>query len=148
MENASEIALKWTALSTGTLYNASQQSSSSFTKEDGSIYRTSRNSDNWPAFKACINYTPEAPAVTTGWFLPSGYQMIQMKNQMGGFFNLRDCFASRGGTNMPIAHYWTCSEQNGTYAWYWVSDQNSGTWNRNTSIYKTGGGAVRAVLAF
>lgn len=137
----------------GTLDNSVQYTNSSnFTSEDGSIYISSRNNSTWPAFQAAIsNNGILAPSGTSGWFLPSAYQWNLMVNSMGSYTALRDCFASRGGTNILGASengwYWSVSEYNANFAWYFTL--HNGAWNCSSSN-KTNNAAqhVRSCLAF
>jgi|GEM_PF-348475 len=135
---------KWKT-SNGTLDNSVQFSNASFTSEDGIPYRKTRNSSTWPAFLNAIsnNSTPTPPG-TSGWFLASGYQWSLMMSSVGGADNMRTYFSSRGGTNIAASSYWTCSEKNANYAWYYSYLYN--TWNTNYTKTETYG--VRSCLAF
>ena len=137
-------ACQWKT-STGSTDNSYQTtSSSSFASEDGSIYRSRRNTSTWPAFQKCISYSGgTAPTSSTGWFLPSAYQWNKMVSGVGSYSTLRNYFSSRGGRNMQSDYYWSCTVYSKNLAWNLTF--NNGSWSGNI---KTSSHYVRACFAF
>ena len=89
------------------------------------------------------------------WMLPTKDQWETMISAAGGFANLRDGFASVGGTNMRTtdgtesenpgtpSYYWSSTEVSGKTWWYSIKSQ-SGSW-ADDSAHEC---YVRACLAF
>ena len=77
-------------------------------------------------FRACynaVNYTPAAPANSSGWYLPS----LGEYNALWQVYDvIRSKFTSAGGTDMQIGFgfYWTSSKKNSSAAFV-----DFGTWN-------------------
>ena len=113
-----------------------------FTPEGGLQYiNNAHNSDDYPAFKAAINYSATGNDIER-WFLPTAYQWQQMINAAGGASNLANManLATDNGS-----YYWSSSEYSGISAWrYTFYDRNWVFGNKTT----TGNNRVRACFAF
>jgi hypothetical protein len=85
---------------------------SNFAIESGLQYNANHNSGDYPAFQAAIanNGTP-APTGCSSWFLASGYQWQKMIDATG--------LDNLGLEEYAI--YWSSTEYNYRYAWYFYS---------------------------
>ena len=97
---------------------------------------------NWStAQTTCAAHTP---AFTGGtWKLASKDEWSNMISAAGSFTALRDGFSSVGGTNMQSLAYWSSTEGDSDFAWFYSFDLNY--WFNDT---KGGDRYVRACLAF
>ena len=97
---------------------------------------------NWStAQTTCAAHTP---AFTGGtWKLASKDEWSNMISAAGSFTALRDGFSSVGGTNMQSLGYWSSTEGDSDFAWFYSFDLNY--WFNDT---KGGDRQVRACLAF
>ena len=111
-------------------YNPQNQN---FTSESGLQYNATHNSDDYPAFKAAITYSPAAPTGCSAWFLASGYQWKQMIGAAG--------LSNLGLTSS--AYYWSSSEANLGSAWNLESTNGYWDFDAKGDDYR-----VRACLAF
>ena len=113
-----------------------------FTPEYGRQYiDNAHNSDDYPAFKAAINYSVTGDNIERYWFLPTAYQWQQMINAAGGASNLANManLATDNGS-----YYWSSSEYSDVSAWrYTFYDRNWVFGNKTTSNHR-----VRACFAF
>lgn len=108
-------------------------------------YVTTNSADGWtmgnfPAANGCKNYTPSAPAKSSGWFHPSAGQ----QNALGANKNILNTnFSKAKGDGFTSYYYWTSSEMDGSSA------RHVGmTYNTYGGDTKTGSFYVRAILAF
>ena len=112
------------------------QTSSTFTEESGLQYNVKHNSeiDNYPAFKAAINYKDTKPAPTgcSAWFLASGYQWQKMIDA-AEFSNLG---------LISSEYYWSSSESSAASAKA-LYDGSFGDCGKMGAFFR-----VRACLAF
>ena len=157
---------------TGSIDNFYQwDGSGSPASESGLQYCDARNTEDWPAFKACASYSvagydPNEHGCSP-WFLCSAYQWNQIlaacKDVKGLIYNgftdsyveisgLRDAFSSRGGENIKKQNYWPCTERS-AYGVYVYNFNDLNEWLYSGWYYgdynKTGGGSyVRSVFAF
>lgn len=127
-------------------YKTSNSGDFSSIIEDGLQYNSSHNNESYPAFmNAIANNGITAPTNCSSWFLPTGYQWQLMINAAGGFADLRNGFASVGGTNMASDDYWSSTEWNGNNLYAWAF---SSYWNEFRGFGKDSGLKVRSALAF
>lgn len=89
--------------------------------------------DQFPAAYAAVNYKVEAPATSSGWYLPSAAEMNELFEKHNNTVDGKD--------------YWTSTEHSGTAAYYlyasgWFGGGIVGSENKNTPH------AVKSVLAF
>lgn len=63
---------------------------------------------NFPAANTCKNYTPAAPATSSGWFLPSSGQLRGMSS--GNCNILNSIFQKAHGSNFSTWYTWASSE--------------------------------------
>jgi len=122
---------------------------------------------NYPAFYAALNNTittsdgisAAAPASgTSGWFLPSLYQWNKIVQGLSGktadlstswkddytASSLNTKIEAAGGTGLQSNYYWSSSEFDDDYAWYFSADYGDVDYD----VRKDFGNYVRSVLAF
>ena len=106
---------------------------------------------HFPAFYACQNYTPAAPAISSGWFLPSQGQLkaiseIAYTQSLTNQANIAPNILRAGGEDYFDGYYWSSSdvpEANHSLAYYYnvyAAQPKNGF--RDESHY------VRPILAF
>ena len=120
-----------------------------FPEESGIQYTEARHTSSsaWPAFYAAYNYTDSTVPGCSIWFIPTGYQWLQMMTAMSeAGKNLFSEFDERGIGSMPEGRYWLSTMSESKKAWYYNTEEE--VWNID-SIYKgTPSNRVRPVLAF
>ncbi len=85
--------------------------------EDGSIYRNSQNTDDFPLFKAAFNYCNTFPPNSSGWFLPSVYQWQSVVNSIGSYDKIKSLFKSCGSTVLENGPFFsTCTQGNESFS--------------------------------
>jgi hypothetical protein len=117
----------------------------SISGEDGSCYRNGKYTEIeglFSAFTVSVYGNPAAPDNTSGWFLPSAYQIntaIQSLKEKS--MALNSCFSPIGGTNM-WSWYWTCTEYDRNNAIFYKTSGSVGHQSKITEYH------TRAMLVF
>ena len=98
------------------------------------------------AINACSAKNTSTPVTGATWLLASKDQWNYMvgTNGAGEYYDLRDGFESVGGTNMRSDAYWSSTEADSNFAWYYRFTYIVG-WNTSS---KGNTCRVRACLAF
>ena len=94
------------------------------------------------AIETCAAHT--APFTGGTWKLATKDEWDNMIYAAGSYSALHDGFSSVGGTNMQSDFYWSSTEYDSDFAWYY-DDYNQEDWDNGDKIY---GLYVRACLAF
>ena len=90
----------------------------------------------------CAAHT--APFTGGTWKLATKDEWDNMINAAGSYSALHDGFSSVGGTNMQSDYYWSSTEKDSNFAWYY-DDQDLEDWDSGDKEYEL---YVRACLAF
>lgn len=109
--------------------------------------------DTYWAFKVAFDYTVSAPEGTSGWYLPSIGQLVDISKISG----IETLMSSAGGHGFKTDHvvneygakggYWSSSEKKDTDAWYFsFEDMNCTAWSKNQEFAAVS--YVRPVLTF
>ena len=102
---------------------------------------------NWSDAKsACEAKNTSTPVAGASWMLPSRAQWDTMISAAGSYTALRDGFSSVGGTNLQKEYYWSSTEDDSDFAWYY--NFYNGNWNSYYHARKEYSNYVRACLAF
>jgi len=134
-----------------------------------------KNADNYPAASACWNFIPEAPANTTGWFLPSAQQWVKMFEWLGEMGEGSIIYRFRCDQSLSALNKWDSAMAKAgsdnydsmltSNCWYWSSSECPGfddsyavgfavsdgilfTDRHKTTILSSFPNRVRPVLAF
>lgn len=99
---------------------------------------------NFPAANGCKNYSPAAPATSSGWFLLSSRQLQEIGNSSNKSV-LNTNFSKAKGSTMNNYYTWTSSEDGGDYS---RAHHVGITYNSTGGDYKTASFYVRPILAF
>lgn len=87
---------------------------------------------HWACYSA-LHYTPEAPAASSGWYLPSlGEWNVLWQN----FGKVKEKFATAGGSKMdqPWGFYWSMSRKDGEYSYDRPAVVDFGVWSNSTNF--------------
>ena len=90
----------------------------------------------------CAAHT--APFTGGTWKLATKDEWDNMINAAGSYSALHDGFSSVGGTNMQEDYYWSSTEYDSDFAWYY-DGYNEEDWDNGDKVYNL---YVRACLAF
>ena len=94
------------------------------------------------AIETCAAHT--APFTGGTWKLATQDEWDNMITAAGSYIALHDGFSSVGGTNMQSGYYWSSTEKDSNFAWYY-DDQDLEDWDSGDKEYEL---YVRACLAF
>ena len=94
------------------------------------------------AIETCAAHT--APFTGGTWKLATQDEWDNMINAAGSYSALHYGFSSVGGTNMQSGYYWSSTERDSNFAWYY-DDQDLENWDSGDKEYEL---YVRACLAF
>lgn len=110
-------------------------------------------SDTYWAFKVALGYAVASPEGTSGWYLPSIGQLVDISRipeietsmlSAGGYGFKTDHVANEYGAK---GGYWSSSEMKDTDAWYFsFEDMNCKSWSKNQDFVAVS--YVRPVLTF
>lgn len=109
--------------------------------------------DTYWAFKVALDYTVSAPEGTSGWYLPSIGQLVDISKISG----IETLMSSAGGHGFKTDHvvneygakggYWSSSEMKESDAWYFsFEEMNCKSWSKNQDYAAVS--YVRPVLTF
>lgn len=109
--------------------------------------------DTYWAFKVAFDYTVSAPEGTSGWYLPSIGQLVDISKISG----IETLMSSAGGHGFKTDHvvneygakggYWSSSEMKESDAWYFsFEEMNCKSWSKNQDFAAVS--YVRPVLTF
>ncbi len=110
-------------------------------------------SDTYWAFKVALDYAVSSPEGTSGWYLPSIGQLVDVSRMP----EIETSILSVGGDRFKTDHvaneygakggYWSSSEMKDTDAWYFsFEDMNCKSWSKNQDFAAVS--YVRPVLTF
>ena len=120
-----------------------------FPEESGIQYTEARHSSSsaWPAFYAAYNYTDSTVPGCSMWFIPTGYQWLQMMTAMtDAGKNLFGEFEDRGIGSMLEGKYWVSTMSESNKAWYYNTEEE--IWNVDSIKKSAPTNKVRPILAF
>jgi hypothetical protein len=111
------------------------------------IALSDEGSMNWStAMGKCSDKNTALPVAGASWMLPSRAQWDNMISAAGSYTALRDGFSSVGGTNLQEEYYWSSTEDDSDFAWYY--NFNDGKWHNYYHARKDYSNYVRACLVF